>query len=223
MAEKSSGHQKNGRGKKPSGSKRKNRQLDLGKSLLLSNPQDNDQEISPYSVGLAVLLIIALLVFAYGLFYRMATRRNADEPDVEVEEIVSMLHVEEKPTITPVPIKEETNHAAQAAAVYPEVTAVVTQKTAPLQPGKTAEETVRAAVTDPDEYVAGLEEKLRSMAFQNKEMQKKIDMLRGSLLGSEERIGELLKERETLRQRVDQLEEELENATAVLEEIANLQ
>jgi chromosome segregation ATPase len=71
--------------------------------------------------------------------------------------------------------------------------------------------------------VVGLEEKLRSMAFQNKEMQKKIDMLRGSLLGSEERIGELLKERETLRQRVDQLEEELENATAVLEEIANLQ
>ena len=183
----------------------------LGKSVLIARPvKEERREVNWLSVVIIIPLIIALLVFAYGLFYRLAEER------IEPEEMdVSMGG-------NPFEIQEAMSNYVKVVESVPEPILEVTPEE-PVE--KVRSHTLilpePAAIIDKDEYIEGIEDKLRVMATRLNEIQTKNDLLRKSLVSTEARNGELLADREGLRKRVENLEQQLEDATQILEEIAN--
>jgi len=187
----------------------------LGKSVLIARPVKEERHKSNWlSMVILIPLIIALLVFAYGLFYRLAEERvepeamdgQADEQPFEIEDPVLNYVKVVEPVPEPIPDVEP----VEKAVVVPEK---VVQDTFVISKP--------AVIIDKDEYIEGIEDKLRVMATRLNDVQKKNDLLRKSLVSVEGRNGELLTDREGLRLRVENLEQQLEDATLILEEIAN--
>ncbi|NCC50695.1 MAG: hypothetical protein EOM20_05705 [Spartobacteria bacterium] len=202
--------QNSGSGKAPGG---------LGNSVLIARPVNEPSKVNWLGVGVVILMVCALLIFVYGLFYRLAKERMTVEAVVSAPAESFGVSVK-----TPFPASEEM--AADAALEVIEDTALPTAPVvSPAPPSVAIKDTFvipkPAVIIDKDEYVVGLEEKLRVMASRLNELQGNYDMLRQSLANAETRNGELLAEREMLRSRVATLEKQLEDATLILEEIAN--